>query len=61
MDYPKCANTGNQWFCQMFVRAVDQQDDGYPAFVTPGVVTGYFIASMIPLEATSFAKVTQVI
>ena len=62
LDYPYCVNSsGNEWYCQMFLRAVDQQEAGYPAFQQPGVVTGYFIASLIPAEEASFAKVTQII
>lgn len=61
LDYPSCANTGNEWFCQMYTRARDQQAEGYPRFDTPGVVTGYFIASLIPNEQASFAKVTQIV
>jgi len=45
----------------MYTRAIDQQEDGYPRFESPGVITGYFIASLIPVELASFAKVTQII
>ena len=45
----------------MYTRARDQQEDGYPRFDTPGVVTGYFIASLIPNESASLAKVTQIV
>ena len=61
LDYPSCTNTGNEWYCQMYTRARDQQEDGYPRFDTPGVVTGYFIASLIPNETASLAKVTQIV
>ena len=61
LDYPSCAVTGNEWFCQMYTRARDQQEEGYPRFDTPGVVTGYFIASLIPNETASFNKVTQIV
>jgi len=45
----------------MYTRARDQQEAGYPRFDEPGVITGYYIASLIPNEMASFAKVTQII
>ena len=45
----------------MYTRAIDQQEAGYPRFEEPGVITGYYIASLIPNEMASFAKVTQII
>ena len=68
LNYPKCAlsadtdATTSDWTCQMFLRAEDQQEDGYPAFRTPGVISGYFVASYMPaLEILSFNKVTDFI
>jgi hypothetical protein len=45
----------------MYTRAIDQQEDGYPRFESSCWITGYYIASLIPVELASFAKVTQII
>jgi len=38
----------------------DKQTAGYPRFETPGVVSGYYIASWIPsLKEVSYGKSTQ--
>ena len=62
IDYPSCANTGDDWYCQMYLPLRDQQTAGYPRFDYPGVVTGYYFASYIPdLELISYGSVTQIL
>jgi len=42
--------------------ARDQQVTGYPRFDSPGVITGYYIASLIPsVEMLGLSKATQII
>ena len=67
LDYPKCtqgtdAGDTDSWYCQLFLPARDQQTTGYPRFDTPGVITGYYMASYIPnVENVSFSKTSQII
>ena len=59
LNYPSCARDGtsDDWYCQMYLPARDQQSNGSARFDEPGVLTGYFIASYIPtLEQVSFQK-----
>ena len=62
LDYAYCARSTNDWTCQLYLRNTDDQADGYPAFVTPGVVTGYWVASYLPgVEILSYSEVTDFI
>ena len=60
LDYASCTRSTNDWTCQLYLRDSEEQEDGYPAFVTPGVVTGYYISSYLPgIEELSYSKVTD--
>lgn len=60
LDYASCALSGEEWTCQIYLRNEADQEDGYPAFITPGVVTGYWVASYIPgVEKLSYSEVTD--
>ena len=62
LDYPNCSVSGNDWTCKLYLRAMAQQIDGYPAFVTPGVISAYFVASYVPDQKDlSYNKVTDFI
>ena len=60
LDYAYCDRDDNDWTCQLYLRAEDEQEAGYPAFRTPGVVTGYYISSYLPgVEELSYSEVTD--
>jgi len=61
-DYPKCAAvSGNDWNCQMYLPLKDKQTPGYARFESPGVVSGYYVASYFPgVKEIALAKSTQV-
>lgn len=50
----------------MYLPLRDKQEDGYPRFDVPGVISGYFVAPYIPgdddnAKMLGFQKVTQLL
>lgn len=65
LDWAHCEEDGTDnsvWACQIYFPAVDQQTDGYAAFVYPGVIDGYYVSSFIPdTPDLSYAKTTELL
>ena len=62
LDYPFCAQDGDVWYCQLYMPLRSEQTDGYPRFDYPGVITAYYIASLIPdMEDLSLLKTTGLV
>jgi hypothetical protein len=63
LDYPSCSQgAGYVWYCSLFMPLRSEQTDGYPRFDYPGVITAYYIASLIPdMEDLSLLKTTGLV
>ena len=61
-DYPSCALNGDVWNCNLYLPAKAKQTDSYPAFIQPGVITGYYVSSYFPgVKLISYVKSTQLV